>query len=322
VKKLGLAVIFILASPAIFAGSNSEQITLPWRPAKPITIIVPWGSDSFSYQVTRAVADVLEQPLDQNIYVDSQPGVSGSVGTGAAFVARHDGYTWSAGSASDLGGYKALGLLDTTWDDWVLFLHVADVSVVAVVADSPYETFGDLIAAFEADPGTIIVASTGASSGGDGEMKRIADLAKIAYAPAVYDSGDEAVAAADSGEVDVVIWTAAELVDPLRDEELRGLAVLGNQSLTLEGYGVIAPVTDWVEGFAPALSYYGIWVPKDVPPKVLETFEFLWENHIVPSEALSDYAAEHGVFFDPGWGVEVEAKAMLHLQTVIGIPEP
>lgn len=302
-KELNFAVILTLVSAAVFAGASNEQIALPWYPAKPITIIVPWDSESAIYEVTRAVADVLEGPLEQDIYLHRRPGVSGSTATAEALDANHDGYTWAAGSASDR-------LPDATWDDWAVFLHVADVSVVAVHSDAPYETYGDLIAAFKADPGTIIVAAPDTPSEG------------ISYAPVTYDSVDEAVDAALNGEVEVVIQTAADLAAVLREGTLRALAVLSDRQLLLNRHGVIPPVTDWVDGFGATLSYYGIWTPADVPPQVLETFVYLWQNHIVTSETLAGYAAERGVLLDPRWGDEAKAKAMPHSRTQGDTAEP
>jgi hypothetical protein len=42
----------------------------------------------------------------------NQPRASGSVRTKSARDARHDGYTWAAGAAQDLGAYPVLGMLE------------------------------------------------------------------------------------------------------------------------------------------------------------------------------------------------------------------
>ena len=105
---------------------TSASAFADWKPDKPINIIVPWSAGGSTDQVTRVVAPLLEAGLGTKIVVVNQPGASGSIGTKAALDAPRDGYTWTAGAAADLGAYKVKGLLDTTWDDWELFLNGFD----------------------------------------------------------------------------------------------------------------------------------------------------------------------------------------------------
>src|ERR671918_2619759 len=123
-----------------------------WRPDRPITIIVPWAAGGSTDQVTRVLAGELEEALGESVVIVNQPGASGSVGTKSAWDAPHDGYTWAAGAASDLGTYPVLGMLDTKLEDWALFLDVANVAVIGVNPDSPYEDVSQLLDAMKASP--------------------------------------------------------------------------------------------------------------------------------------------------------------------------
>jgi len=42
--------------------------------------------------------------------------------------AAKDGYTWTSGAPKDLGSYKILGMVDTTVQDWNLYLHLAPLA--------------------------------------------------------------------------------------------------------------------------------------------------------------------------------------------------
>ena len=168
-KKLLWALVLFLAGALLFATPQKEDTGM-WKPTKPIRIIVPWGAGGSTDQMTRVVAGELEDSLGQKIVVVNQPGASGSVGTKGAMDAPHDGYTWTAGAAADLGAYKLRGLIDSTLDDWVLFLTVANVAVISVNADEPYQDFGELIDAFKAKPGQIPVATAGQLSAGHNSM--------------------------------------------------------------------------------------------------------------------------------------------------------
>jgi tripartite-type tricarboxylate transporter receptor subunit TctC len=336
-KKVLWALVLFLAGALLFASPAQEETGM-WKPTKPIQIIVPWGAGGSTDQMTRVVAGDLEDSLGQKIVVVNQPGASGSVGTKNALDAPHDGYTWAAGAAADLGAYKIRGLIDTTLDDWVLYLTVANVSVMSVNADEPYKDFGELLQAFKDHPGEIPVATAGQLSAGHNAMIAIQKYTNIKYKHVTYDGGNPAVIATVAGECVAVPQLAVEEADMLAGGKLRALAVLDDKPLELEKYGSIPPITKWIPDFAPAPNYFGIWIPKDAPKEVIDTFGKLWDDVMETSEALKKYAASRGAVFDPSWGAEAEKKAMPYLsiiawnlqdagQTVmspaeVGIPKP
>ena len=336
-RKLAIVLTILLAAGSfLYATPQVEEEG--WQPNKPITIVVPWGAGGSTDQVTRVTAAELEGPLGQKVVIVNTPGASGSVGTNEAFMAPHDGYMWAAGAAADLGAYPIKDLLETTWDDWVLFLNVANVSVIAVGADEPYQTFDELMDAFKADPGQIAVATAGQLSAGHNAMEAIRAETGIEYKHVTYDGGNPAVIATVAGEAQVTSQLAVEEADMLRGGRLRALAVLDDKPLNLNGYGEIPAITEWIPAFQAAPNYFGIWVPADVPAEVLETMGEIWDTTIKDSEALAAYAADRGAVFDPSWGDTAFAKAMPFLQLVawnyydggqatispaeIGIPRP
>ncbi len=338
-RRLALGIVLLLLGGSLlFAAGAKESTGLPWQPKKPVTIIVPWAAGGSTDQVTRVVAGELETPLGQKIVIVNQPGASGSVGTKAVIDAPHDGYTWSAGAASDLGSYKVLGLLDTTIQDWVIFTDVANVSVVAVNKDTPYKTFAELLQAFKDHPGEIPVATAGQLSAGHNAIEAIRKYTGIDYKHVSYDGGNPAVIATVAGETQVTTQLAVEEADMLKGGKLRALAVLDNKPLQLQGYGEIPPVTNWIKDFEPAPNYFGIWVPKDAPKEVIETFGKLWDTAIANSDQLKNYAASRGAVFNPAWGDAAQKQVMPYLSQVawnyftggkakispdtIGIPKP
>jgi tripartite-type tricarboxylate transporter receptor subunit TctC len=339
-KRLSVVIVLLIAiSFGVWAtGTVESEEGGAWKPTKPITIIVPWGAGGSTDQVTRVVAGELEGPLGQKVVIVNQPGASGSVGTKGALDAAHDGYTWAAGAAADLGAYKVKGLLDTTWDDWVLYLSVANVSVVAVNADSPYKDFAELLAAMKAKPGQIPVATAGQLSAGHNAMQAIVKYTGVQYKHVTYDGGNPAVIATVAGEAEVTTQLAVEEADMLKGGKLRALAVLDDKPLMLKGYGEIPAVTKWIPDFEAAPNYFGIWIPADAPKEVIDTFGMIWDTTIASSQALKDYANERGAVFNPSWGDEAVKAGMPYLQIIawnyfdggtatvspdtVGIPKP
>ncbi len=335
--KLGIRALTIILVLFLAVGAVSAQAT--WKPVKPITIIVPWGAGGSTDQITRVCAAELESALGQKIVIVNQPGASGSVGTKNAMDAEKDGYTWTAGAAADLATYKVQGMLDTDIrNDWHIFLSVANVSVVSVNAATPYKDFKDLLNAFKKKPGQVTVATAGQSSAGHIGIELIRKYTKIEYKHVTYDGGNPAVIATVSGEAQVTTQLAVEEADMIRGKKLRPLAVLSDKPLMLEGYGEIPAITKWIKDFKAGPNYFGIFIPKGVPAEVIATVEKAWQDTIMKSAKVQEYAKARGAMFAPSYGKEAQDRAFAYYQPVawlywdagkakvspdtVGIPKP
>jgi tripartite-type tricarboxylate transporter receptor subunit TctC len=310
-----------------------------WKPKKPITVIVPWGAGGSTDQIIRLTAGILEPKLGQKIVIVNQPGASGSVGTNSVLQAARDGYTWASGAAADLGTYKIQGMLDTTIQDWTLFLSIANIQVFSVNVASPYQTMDDLLKAFRDKPGQVAVATAGQSSAGHIAIETLRKYTGITYKHVTYDGGNPAVIAAVSGEAEVVPQLAVEEADMLRGGKLRALAVLDDKPLSIKGLATpIPPITKWIPSFKPGSNYFGIFLPPGTPKEVVATLGKLWTDVISKSPEIQTYALERGAIFDPSFGDVAQKKAMAYLQPVawlyfeggkakispdtVGIPKP
>ncbi len=271
----------------------------PWKPEKPITIVVPWGAGGATDQVTRVTAGDLEEALGQKIVVVNQPGASGSIGKKNVAEAPHDGYMWAAGAPKQLGTYKLLGLFDTWIKDWELYLTVTNIPVVSVNPDTPYKDMKQLLEAMKTKQ--VSVATAGAGSSGHAAMEGIKGATGVDYKHVTYDGGNPAVIATVGGETEVTTQLASEQAEMIRGGRLRPLAVVGGAPLEIEGFGKIPPITDFIDGTVPVLSTgFGIFIPKaGTPAEVLETFNQIWDDKIKNSEALKKYAFSRGALFTP-----------------------
>ncbi|MDR1932505.1 MAG: tripartite tricarboxylate transporter substrate binding protein [Spirochaetales bacterium] len=335
------SVCFLLFAGGLFAGGAKEAAADgQWKPTKPITIIVPWGAGGSTDQITRVTAGELEQYLGQRVVIVNQPGASGSVGSKNALDAVKDGYTWTAGAAADLATYQVQGMLDTNLQkDWDIFLTVANISIIGVNADAPYKTFDDLLADFKAKPGQVGVATAGQSSAGHIAIELIRSYTGIEYKHVTYDGGNPAVTAVVAGEVLVTPQLAVEQVDMIRGGKIRPLAVLADNDLTLKGYsGAIPSIKKWIPDFKTGLNYFGIFIPKGVPKEVSATLEKIWNEKIVNSQKIKDYADDRAAIFGPIAGEAAQKAAFSYYQPVawlyyeagkakvspdtVGIPKP
>jgi len=290
---------FAAVALAAVAAAPAAAQDYPWKPDRPVTLIVPWAAGGSTDQMARLVAAELEEALGQKFVVANQPGASGSVGTKNALEAPKDGYTWAAGAAVDLSCYRVTGFLDTGIDDWTLFFAVANVTAIAANPSSSYKDFGQLLEAMKARPGQVPVATAGLSSAGRNVMETIRANAKTEYKHVTYDGGRPAVIATVAGETPVVAQLLVEMSEEIKAKRLVPLAVQADKPIPLAGYGDLPPITKWLPSIPAPLNYFGIWVPKGVPDSVVRTMTMVWERKIANSAKLKEYAEQRSAIFAP-----------------------
>lgn len=311
-KSIRTSVIAALAGIAALTITSGAMAQ--WKPTKPINVIVPWAAGGATDQMIRVTAAELENALGQKIIVLNQPGASGSIGTKNALEAPKDGYTWTSGAPKDLGSYKILGMVDTTVQDWNLYLNLALPTIVSVSVNSPYKDMKDLLAAMKARPGQVSVATAGVNSSGHTAMEQIVAATGVKYKHVTYDGGNPAVIATVAGETEVTTQLSSEQSEMIRGKRLRPLAVIGDRAIEIEGYGSIPPLSNFVPGFKIPVSYFGIFVPKGVPAEVTATLNKIWTERIAKSEAIKKYATSRGAMMVVTSGDEAQKIAFPAVQ--------
>ncbi len=229
----------------------------------------------------RSVANVLQELeiAPGLVRVTNLPGAGGGVAYARTVAQRNlDPSLFVAASPSTVlrlaqGQYGRL-----TEDDvrWVGALG-AEYGVLAVAADAPFETLDDLLAAWRADP-TSLVVSGGSAVAGQDHMKVLLlahragiDPRRIRYVP--FDGGGQAMTALLGGFVDVFSGEASEVEGQLRAGSMRLLAVLAPERLegaladvpTARESGVDVVWTTWRGFYVPAGipdSLYDVWVDR------------------------------------------------------------
>jgi tripartite-type tricarboxylate transporter receptor subunit TctC len=130
-------------------------------PARPITLIVPWGAGGGTDATARIIASILEKDLGQPVTVVNRTGGSGVVGHAAIASAAPDGYTIGLATV-EIGMMHWQGLTELTGASYTpIGLVNADPAGVQVRSDAPYKSVTDLLAAIKANPGKFKASGTG-----------------------------------------------------------------------------------------------------------------------------------------------------------------
>jgi tripartite-type tricarboxylate transporter receptor subunit TctC len=172
----------------------------------------------------------------------------------------------------------------------------------------------ELLAAMKAKPGQVKVATAGVTSGGHNAMEAIARATGVQYRHVTYDGGNPAVVATVSGETDLTTQLAVEQAEMIRGKRIRPLATVGDRPLEIEGYGTIEPISKTIPGFKAPANYFGIFIPKGVPPEVVATVQKIWSENISNNAAIKAYAVNRGALFAPVSGDAAQTAAMPAIQ--------
>jgi tripartite-type tricarboxylate transporter receptor subunit TctC len=204
-------------------------------PDKPITIVVPSAPGGTTDFTARLIAEPLSRALGQPVLVDNKAGASGNIGNQFVAKAKPDGYTiLLAYSGYQVGNphlFKKAG-----WDSIKDFAPVAMLTrapqLLAARGNLPANNLRELIAYAKANPGKLNYASSGPGSIQHiaGELFKQMTGTFITHIP--YRGAGPAVQDLLGGQVDLFITTPASVVNHIKADKLKGLAVTSNTRLS------------------------------------------------------------------------------------------
>ena len=262
-KKLfiSIAALALTAFAPAFAQSD--------YPSRPIKIIVPWPAGGATDNVARVVAQKMTPVLGQAVVVENRPGATGTIGTQAVIQAAPDGYTllFMAASLHTFSPHLMKDMkFDTVADLTPISVSVQFPYVLAVGADSPYKTVGDLVKAAKAQPGKLTYGSFGIGSGPNiiTELFKQQTGTDILHVP--YKGGSQVTAALMGGEVTMMFDSLPSPLGQIKGGKLRALGTTGSQRSpvapeipTLKEAGINIEANIWL----------GLGGPPKLPPEIV-----------------------------------------------------
>ena len=219
----------------------------------------------------RIVANRLSEILGQQVIIENRPGAGGRIAIDAAAHATPDGYTVLAAP----GAPGVVGLLfDTLTFDPVNDLDAVSLlgtypNVIVVPNSSPVKTLAEFIAYAKANPGKVTWASPGIGTYPflAGELfKRVAgiEMTHVPYRGVAAGGMTDLIA----GRLDAMFNTTGSLLQPVRANLVRGLAVT-----SAERFPIAPELPTASEAGVPGFdvtSWYGLYVPAHTPPDIVK----------------------------------------------------
>ena len=265
---------------AILATSTSS-IWAQDFPTRPITLVAPFPAGSVTDNVTRVVAQALQENLGQTVIVENRAGAQGTVG--AAYVARSkpDGYTLLVASsvmfvAKSL--YKSL-----PYDPNESFQPVAGIgstSMMFMVNEaSPIKSIADLGRAAAPDRAPLTIRF--GSPSGQVVLALFSNAAKVTPVPVSYRGIPQALTDLAGGHISVAIVDIGSGVAQMSSGKMRSAAAPNVPTLAEFFPGVGVTLETVIAMVAPA----------GTPPATVERLDRAIRSALAKPEVKARFAA-------------------------------
>lgn len=252
------------------AALTTQSAAAETYPARPVTVMVPFGAGAVADLVARIVTERMRETLGQPFVVEDLPGAGGTIGVGRAARAAPNGYTISTG---DLTSHvSSAAIFPVRYDLQRDFEPVSLLSSAPQLfvgrRDFPAETLQQVIAWLTANPGRASMALPG-NFGNGGHLSGLSlqKLTGTSFQFIPHRTSPQAVQNLVGGHVDLMFTDAANVLPYVRTGQVKVFAVTTNQRWaaapeipTFRELGIPLEFTLW----------RAMWVPAGTPKEVIE----------------------------------------------------
>ncbi|MPZ42632.1 MAG: tripartite tricarboxylate transporter substrate binding protein [Betaproteobacteria bacterium] len=239
-------------------------------PVRALRLVLPFppggGTDTLGRIVTQTLSDALGQP----VIAENRPGAGGNIGNEAVAHAAPDGYTLLLGSpglAISPSLYRRLNY-DPLRDLTAVAL-VADIpNLLAVRRSVPARSVKELVQLARAQPGKLAFGTGGPGTSNELGAHLFLTATRLRILIVPHRGVNQATVALLGGHVDMVIAGVATVAPHIREQKLRGLAVLGPTRVA-----VLPDVPTATEAGYPWLqvrTWYIVMAPEGTSRSIIE----------------------------------------------------
>lgn len=258
----------VLSLCAVALGCSVMPVTAQNYPSKPVRFVVPFVPGGPTDIQGRMLGEKLAQRLGQQVLIDNRPGAGNNIGTELAIKSTADGYTFflvNPANAINATLYTNLPFNFLRDMDPVAGL-VRVPNVMEVTMSLPVKSVPEFIAHVKANPGKVILASSGAGTSVhlSGELFMSMTGLKMTHVP--YKGAGPAFPDLIGGQVHLMFDNMPSSIEFIRSGKLRALGVTtAKRSPQLPD---VPTVAETVPGYE-ASAWFGMGAPKGTPAAVV-----------------------------------------------------
>jgi tripartite-type tricarboxylate transporter receptor subunit TctC len=252
--------------------TGSMAVAQDTYPSRPIHVIVGATSGALD-TMTRKLFNAVERELGQPIVVENKPGAGQALGFAYVTKAKPDGYTLGVTTTSLLTNVPHMQKtqFDVFKDSVDIMAFCRYSQVLAVGAQTPWQTFDELIDWAKKNPGKFRYAVSGPGVAMHIAMEQIAMQEGIEWTAVPFrGGGGDAVASALGGHTEGVAQSPLETGAHIKSGKLRPLLVLTDARVP----DIPNVPTILEKGYKfTATTYMSVYAPKGLPEPVRQKLE-------------------------------------------------
>ncbi|MBX9777279.1 MAG: tripartite tricarboxylate transporter substrate binding protein BugD [Xanthobacteraceae bacterium] len=257
-----------LAGAATVAPALTHTAVAQSYPARPVTMVVPFGAGGPADTIGRILAEGMRGPLGQPVIVENVAGASGTIAVGRVARAVPDGYTAVLGNWAThvLNGPMFALPYDLQRDFQPVSLVCSDPLIIVAKKGIPANDLKELVAWLRANP-EATQGTTGAGGVGTvaGLLFQRETGTRFRFVP--YRGGQgPAMQAVVAGQIDFMIATAANSLAHVAAGTIKAYAVTSKSRMAAAPN--IPTVAEAGLSGLHALNWQAIFVPKATPKNI------------------------------------------------------
>lgn len=261
-KRVAKGIALTALVPVVFlAGADAHQSGSISGARSGLTLIAPASAGGGWDAVARELQAVMrEEGIVNNPQVVNIPGAAGTIGLSQVMQMQGQDDVLLVTGTTMVGGIEVNQLGQDLTETVPIRRLADDYMVLAVPAESPYQTLEDFVAAWQEDPGSVSIG--GGSLGGtehvlSGLMGQAAgiDPAEINYI--AYSGGGEILTSMLSNSIDAGISSYVEFGSQIESGSMRALAISSPEPIpgvdveTFHEQGLDLDLVNWRGVVAP-----------------------------------------------------------------------
>lgn len=252
-------------------------------PEREVLGVVMWGAGGATDTVARAINTAAEEALGKPIVVLNKAGGAGAISTAFVNTAPADGYTFLYG-AENPQLHPIMGVADLDYSSFYpVRILGRGVAVITVPADSKYQTLEELLADIKANPGQVLMGSTGPGGLPSTVAALVANSAEFDVTAIPFAGEGPGLTAMLGNEVDFMPAGISAAAEQIKAGTVRALAVVNDAPVdSLPGIPAITDALPDMAAYLPWGPFYGVFVrqevAEDVKASLVATFEKASEN--------------------------------------------
>lgn len=201
-------------------------------PDKPVTMVVPFPAGGSTDVIARIVGAKLQEQTGASFVVENKPGAAGAIGASFVKRAAADGYTLLVSSLGPLVIAPHL-IKNTPYDPGRDFDYISVAvqapNILAVPANSRFQTLQEVVAHLKANPGKLTFASAGNGTSDHLTAELFWQQTGTSGTHVPYKGGAPALNDLIGGQIDATFMNINTAMPHVKAGKIRALAITSTQ---------------------------------------------------------------------------------------------